>query len=77
MADNGYESDPGDERDSGMRLEFGLHIGYRRRRPNTLGDRTEARIDSIGLLAVGAICALAIIFVLLPRLLDWLATLGR
>jgi hypothetical protein len=77
VADNGYENTPGDERDSGMRIEFGLHLGYRRRRPNTLGDRFEARIDSLGLLLVGSLVAVAIILVVLPRILDWLAQAGR
>ena len=77
MADNGFEDTPGDQRDSGMRIEFGLHIGYKRRRPNTLGDRWEARVDSFGLLAVGALVAVAIILIVLPRILDWLGGLVR
>ena len=65
----------GDERDSGMSISFSLSIAYQRRRPNTLGDRVEARIDSIGLLLVGSIVAVAIILIVLPRLLAWIGTL--
>jgi len=58
-----------------MSIDFTLSIGYRRRRPNTMGDRWEARIDSIGLLIVGGIVAIAIIVIMVPRILDWLAHL--
>lgn len=58
-----------------MTIDFTLSIGYRRRRPNTLGDRWEARIDSFGLLFVGSIVAVAIILIVLPRLLNWLGSL--
>lgn len=71
----GYEHAPGDERDSGMSISFSLSIGYQRRRPNTLGDRTEARIDSLGLLIVGSVIGVAIVIVVLPRFLDWLSSL--
>ena len=59
-----------------MRIEFGLHIGYRRRRPNTLGDRWEARVDSFGLILIGGLIAVAIILIVLPRVLDWLGHLA-
>jgi hypothetical protein len=58
-----------------MSIDLTLRIGYKRRRPNTMGDRWEARIDSFGLLVVGAIVAVAIILVVLPRILAWLSSL--
>jgi len=58
-----------------MSIDFTLSVGYRRRRPNTLGDRWEARMDSIGLLLVGAAVAIVIVLIVLPRLLAWLGTL--
>jgi len=73
--DEERERVPGDERDSGMTIDFTLSIGYRRRRPNTLGDRVEQRIDSLGLLFVGALVAVAIILIVLPRLLAWIGSL--
>ena len=78
MGDNGsqFEDLPGDVRDSGMRIEFAVSIGYRRRRPNVSGDRWEARVDSIGLMIVGAIVAGLVILIALPRVLEWLSRLG-
>jgi len=58
-----------------MRIEFTLSIGYTRRRPDTLGDRWEARIDSFGLIFVGAIVTIIILIVLVPRILAWMAAL--
>jgi len=60
------------ERDSGMTIDFTLSIGYKRRRPDTQGDRLEARIDTFGLLLIGGIIAVAIILIVLPRVLTWL-----
>jgi hypothetical protein len=60
---------PGD-RDSGMSIDFTLRIGYRRRRPNTQGDRLEARLDSLGLLLAGAAIAIFLIWIIVPRILD-------
>ena len=74
MADE-RERIPGEERDSGMSISFSLSISYQRKRPNTLGDKVEARIDSIGLLLVGSLVAVAIILIVLPRLLAWIGSL--
>jgi len=58
-----------------MSIDFTLSIGYKRRRPNVMGDRLEGRIDSIGLLLVGSVVAVAIIVIVLPRVLAWLGSL--
>jgi hypothetical protein len=60
---------PEEDRASGMRIDFTLSIGYTRRRPDTQGDRWEARLDSVGLLLVGAVVAVVILIVLVPRIL--------
>jgi hypothetical protein len=69
------DDEPLGERDSSMSIDFTVSVGYRRRRPNTHGDRWEARIDSIGLLIVGAVVAIVIVIIALPRVLAWLSTL--
>jgi len=66
---------PPDDRDSGMSIDFTLSIGYHRRRPNTMGDRLEARMDSLGLFLVGAAVAIALVVIVLPRILDWISRL--
>src|SRR5262245_27050487 len=48
-------------RDSGMSISLTVSIGYQRRRPNTQGDRLEARIDSVGLLIVGGVTVVVLI----------------
>lgn len=58
-----------------MSIDLTVSIGYRRRRPNTMGDRWEARLDSIGLMLVGAVIAVALVVIILPRFLAWLGTL--
>jgi len=58
-----------------MSISVSISIGYSRRRPDTLGDRWEARMDSIGLLVVGGVVVLAVVIILLPRLLAWLGSL--
>ena len=65
----------GNERDSGLSITFSLSVGYSRIRPNT-HDKVEARIDSFGLLFVGAIVTVIILVVLVPRILAWVATGG-
>jgi hypothetical protein len=69
------DDEPLGERDSSMSIDFTVSVGYRRRRPNTRGDRWEARIDSIGLLIVGGVVAIVIVIIALPRVLAWLSTL--
>jgi hypothetical protein len=64
-----------DGRNSNLVIEVALSIGYRRKRPDTKGDKWEARFDSIGLMIVGAIVTLVIVIVLLPRILQLLAQL--
>ena len=59
-----------DGRDSGMSIEFALSIRYSRTRPDTKGDRIEARMDSIGLLIVGSIVTIIILVILVPRILS-------
>ena len=63
---------PGEERDSGLTITLSLSVGYQRRRPNTGTDRWEARVDSLGLLIIGAIVVAIILVYLLPKLLTWL-----
>jgi len=58
-----------------MSINLTVSIGYQRRRPDTRGDRLEARIDSVGLLIVGGIVAVAIIVIVLPRILAWFGSL--
>lgn len=53
-----------------MSIEFSVSVGYRRRRPNVLGDHWEARLDSMGLLLAGAAIAILIVWIALPRFLD-------
>ena len=65
-----------DERDSGLSITLTVSVGYQRRRPDTKGDRWEARLDSLGLLVVGAVIALVLVLLVLPRLLAWLGALG-
>ena len=74
---NGYEHTSGDERDSGMSISFSLSVGYRRRRPNVMGDRLEQRIDSFGLMFIGGIIGIAIIVYVLPQIVQWLTHLGQ
>ena len=57
-----------------MSIEFLVSIGYRRRRPD-ITDRIEARMDSLGLMIAGAIVAIIIIWIALPRFLAWLSSL--
>jgi len=59
-----------DDRRSGMSIEFALSIRYNRERPDTKGDRIEARMDSIGLLIVGSIVTIIILVILVPRILS-------
>jgi len=58
-----------------MSINLTVSIGYNRRRPDTQGDRLEARIDSVGLLIVGGIVTVAIIVIVLPRILAWFGSL--
>jgi hypothetical protein len=57
-----------DDRASGMRIDFTLSIGYERRRPNTQGDRLEARMDTVGLLVVGSIVTIIVLIIIVPRI---------
>ena len=57
-------------RDSGMSIEFALSIRYHRTRPDTKGDRVEARLDSAALLVVGSIVTIIILVFLVPRILQ-------
>lgn len=58
-----------DQRDSGMSIEFALSIRYNRIRPDTRGDRVEARIDSVALIVIGSLVTLVILIFLVPRIL--------
>ena len=62
-------------RDSGMSINLTISIGYQRRRPDTSGDRLEARIDSVGLLIVGGVTVVVLILVVVPRVLAWIGGL--
>jgi hypothetical protein len=52
-----------------MAIEFALSIRYTRKRPDTQGDRIEARLDSLGLFIVGSIVTVIILVLLVPRIL--------
>jgi hypothetical protein len=52
-----------------MAIEFALSVRYTRRRPNTHGDRIEARLDSLGLFVVGSIVTIIILVFLVPKVL--------
>ena len=60
-----------DTRDSGMSIEFALSIRYNRVRPDTHGDRIEARMDSAALIVIGSIVTIIILVILVPRVLEW------
>jgi len=53
-----------------MSIEFALSIRYSRKRPDTKGDRFEARLDSVGLLIVGSIVTVILLVFLIPRILS-------
>jgi len=55
-----------------MSIEFALSIRYQRQRPDTKGDRLEARLDSLGLMLIGAVATAIILLYLVPRILAWL-----
>jgi len=59
-----------DGRDSGMSIEFALSIRYSRTRPDTKGDRVEARLDSAALLVIGSIVTIIILIFLVPKILS-------
>ena len=64
---------PGRRRSS-MRLDFQISIGYTRQRPGTgLEDTWEKHLSTAGLMVAGAVGALLIIWIALPRILDWVA----
>jgi len=54
-----------------MSISLSLTIGYSRKRPDTHGDRWEARVDSIGLLLAGAAVAV-LVLVLVMRIFSLL-----
>jgi len=58
-------------RSSNMRLEFTVSIGYTRLRPGAgVEDTWEAHVGTLGLLITGAVVAIIIIWIALPRILD-------
>lgn len=68
-ADTDNLSDPIDTRESGMRVEVIMSVGYRRIRPNTLGDKWEARIDSTVLLIGGILFVLLVVIFIIPKII--------
>jgi hypothetical protein len=62
-------TDDDDKRNSSMRLEFTLAIGYQRRRV-VLADRWEARLTTIGLFLAGVAVTVFVLVMLIPRLLS-------
>jgi hypothetical protein len=58
-----------------MSISVSISVGYERRRPDVRGDRWEGRMDSLGLLLIGSVVVLALVFLVVPRILAWLATL--
>ena len=63
------DDEPRGERDSGMSIDLTISVGYKRRRPNTSGDRVEARLDSIGLMLAGAAVVIILLVFLVPKIL--------
>lgn len=59
---------PDGPRDSGLRIDLTVSVGYERRRGGTT-DRWEARASTVGLLIAGAIVTLLIILIVLPRVM--------
>jgi len=57
------------ERDSSMRIEFVLSIGYVRKRAQ-LSDRFEARLGTLALILVGALVVVIVLLTILPRVLE-------
>jgi len=57
-----------DPRRSGVRLAVSIAIEYTRLRETTT-DRFEARISTIGLLVLGGIAAVIMLWVIVPRIL--------
>jgi hypothetical protein len=54
-----------------MRIDFTLSIGYTRRRPSGVTvDRWEARMDSLGLIVVGAVATVVILVITVPRIIE-------
>jgi len=53
-----------------MSIDLTISIGYRRKRPDTKGDRLEARMDSLGLFLVGVAVTLLILAWLVPKLIS-------
>jgi len=66
----GSSEESENNRDSGMSIEFALSVRYSRKRPDTKGDRVEARLDSVGLLVVGSIVTIIILIFLVPKILS-------
>lgn len=62
------------ERDSSMRIEFILSIGYVRKRAQ-LSDRFEARLGTLALIAVGAVIVVIVLLTIVPRVLQALGQL--
>jgi len=59
-----------------MKIDFTLSIGYTRvRQAGVTADRWEARLDSLGLILVGAVVVLIILLILVPRILQGIASL--
>jgi hypothetical protein len=70
------ELPPGDRRSS-LRLDFQVSIGYTRLRPGEgVEDTWEAHVGTVGLLVAGAVIAVLIIWIALPRILDWVTHLA-
>jgi len=55
-----------------MSLEFSLVLSYKRKRPNTQGDKWEARVDSAGLMVIGAVVVVIVLVLIIPRILSLL-----
>jgi len=64
------------KRESGLRIDFTLSIGYKRYRPEAgVEDKWEAHVGTVGLLITGSIVAIAIIIIVVPRILAWITSL--
>lgn len=59
-----------------MRLDLTVSVGYvRRRARGVVVDQWERRVSTAGLLVAGALVLLLLIWLVVPRVLDWFATL--
>jgi hypothetical protein len=57
-----------------MSVTISVSVGYQRKRPSTT-DRVEQRMDAAALFIAGAAVVLVLLIWILPKLLEWIASL--